>query len=172
LVLRAFFLPYLTEKAKNLATREDISVLTHKVEAIRVQYSTLIEAEKGRHQLRLAGIDRRLAAHQEAFSYWRSLYRAMHTPEVNAEAGKCSEWWEQNCLYLEPEVRKAFADALVAANVHASLLSDRSNGNLVKKNWAEIQSFPEILFKAIQLPGLSEQEFKVITAKPDTDHTS
>lgn len=159
IALRAYLIPYLNEKAKNLATREDVADLTHAVEKVRAEYATLIEVQKARHQLRLAGIDRRLQAHQESFMHWRDLFRAMHTPEVNEEAGKCSRWWEANCLYLEPAVRQAFATALVAANSHASLLQDRSNADLAKKNWAEIIDFPKILFESIQLPGLSEKEF-------------
>jgi hypothetical protein len=162
-------LPYLNEKAKSLATREDIAGLTHAVEAIKVQYATLIEAQKARHQLRLAGIDRRLQVHQEAFVHWRELFRSMHTPEVNTTAGKCSEWWEQNCLYLEPNVREAFATALVAANSHASLLQDRSNADLVKQNWAEIMAFPKVMFDAIQLPGLSAKEFEALKGGTASD---
>ena len=162
--LKAYLIPYLNEKAKNLATREDVADLTHAVEKIRAEYATLIEVQKARHQLRLAGIDKRLQVHQESFIYWRDLFRAMHTPEVNEVAGKCSLWWEANCLYLEPAVRKAFAAAYVAANSHASLLQDRTNADLVQQNWAEIIDFPKILFESIQLPGLSEKEFMVLEA--------
>jgi hypothetical protein len=163
--VRNYLAPYLNEKAKNLATREDIAVLTREVEAVRAEFNLVMEERRARHQLRLAGIDKRLEAHQEAFALWRELFRAMHSPEVNAETRKCEKWWERNCLYLEPEVRKAFSAAFSAAHEHAPLLQDRGDAELAKANWSVIMAFPKILFEAIHLPGLSEREFKALEGR-------
>ena len=48
--------PYLNEKAKNLATREDIAQITDEIESVKSQYAVLIEELKARHQLRLAAV--------------------------------------------------------------------------------------------------------------------
>lgn len=164
-VVKNYLGPYLGEKAKNLATREDIAALTREVEGVRVEFSALLEDRRARHQLRLAGIDKRLEVHQESFFLWRDLFRSMHSPNVGEETIKCEKWWERNCLYLEPEVRKAFAAAFSAAHEHESLLRDRADAELAKQNWSVIMAFPKVLFSAIHLPGLSEEEFKALERK-------
>ena len=157
--LLRFYLPaYLGEKGKNLATREDIAKITREVEQVRLQYSTLVEELKARHQLRLAAIDRRLQAHQDAFVHWYELFQVMHTSEVFKVASKCDVWWNENCLYLEPSVREGFLSCCFAARNHESLLKARSDPKEIKDNWAQIAAFPNLLFAAIKLPGLSELE--------------
>lgn len=153
---------YLSEKGKNLATREDIEQVTRLVENVKAPYNELLEELRARHQLRLAAIDRRLQAHQESFTLWRELLGATHTPDVGTIVIKCQTWWEQSCLYLEPEVRHAFVQAYSAAHIHNSLTADRSNSEAVKQNWNEVMQFPEVLFRAIQLPPLSELEKKQV----------
>jgi len=72
---------YATEKGKNLATKEDIGTITREVEKVRSEYAErfeslaqqnrlLLEHTRQRHELRLAALDRRLAAHQEAYALW------------------------------------------------------------------------------------------------------
>jgi len=153
---------YLSEKGKNLATREDIEQITRLVENVKAPYNELLEELRARHQLRLAAIDRRLQAHQESFTLWRELLGATHTPDVGKTVSKCQSWWEQNCLYLEPEVRQAFVKAYSAAHIHNSLTADRTNPEAAKQNWKEIMQFPEVLFEAVQLPPLSELEKKTV----------
>ncbi len=105
LFVRHYMSAYLLEKGKNLATREDIEEITEKVEAIRAQHASLVEELKARHQLRLAAVDRRLHAHQEAFTLWRKLMAVVHSDQVIKVVQECQTWWEQNCVYLEPKVR-------------------------------------------------------------------
>ncbi|WP_202619763.1 hypothetical protein, partial [Escherichia coli] len=82
LVVKYFLSSYLSEKGKNLATREDIEEITRMVEGVRTQYMALVEELKARHQLRLAAVDRRLQAHQDAFALWRKIMAATHTEAV------------------------------------------------------------------------------------------
>ncbi|MFZ0052673.1 MAG: hypothetical protein WAK96_12940, partial [Desulfobaccales bacterium] len=63
-----FFSSYASEKGRNLATKEDISEITKKIEEIKHQYNLMIEQIKGRHQLRLAALEKRLEIHQQAYS--------------------------------------------------------------------------------------------------------
>lgn len=160
LLLKSFLPGYLSEKGKNLATKEDIAKITDEIERVKSQYAVLLEALKAKHQLRLAAIDRRLEAHQEAFTLWRELLAHTHTEEVGKAVIKCQDWWEKNCLYLEPNVREAFSDAYSAAHTHNALLQGRSNVELVKENWERITKAGQIILEAAQLPGFTTVEKK------------
>lgn len=160
--IKYYLSSYLSEKGKNLATKEDIAEITDQVEAVRTQYSTLIEELKARHQLRLAAVDRRIQTHQEAFTLWRKLFSATHTENIGKVVIECQTWWEENCIYLEPRVRSSFVTAYNAAHLHNTFITSRSNPEEVKANWAKITSFPNELFEAIQLPKLSELEVKMV----------
>jgi hypothetical protein len=167
LLIKSFLPGYLSEKGKNLATKEDIREITAEVESVKNQYAVLIEELKAKHQLRLAAVERRLQAHQEAFTLWRDLLSTIHTEDVRSEVLKCSEWWNRNCLYLEPSAREAFANAYHAANDHASLLSVREVGP-IKENWSRITSAGSAILQAAQLPGLTaleQSEIKTLEQK-------
>ena len=125
-ILKFYVSSYLSEKAKNLATREDIAAITSEIERVRVQYTILVEELKARHQLRMAALDRRLQAHQEAFTLWRELFGNTHSEEVGKSVLKCQAWWEANCIYLEPKVRQGFVDAYSAAHSHNQLVRGRA----------------------------------------------
>jgi len=43
LLLKNYLPPYLTEKGKNLATKEDIEEITNKIERVRSDYASEIE---------------------------------------------------------------------------------------------------------------------------------
>jgi hypothetical protein len=158
--VKYFLSPYLAEKGKNLATREDIAAITDKVESVRSQYAVIVEELKVRHQLRLAALDRRLQVHQEAFTLWRELMAATHTDTVGSVVVKCQEWWEKNCVYLEPPVRESFVSAYSAAHSHNALVSGRAEAKVISENWTQITVFPNLLFAAVQLPALTELEAK------------
>lgn len=162
LLVKFFVSSYLSEKGKNLATHEDIAAITDKIEGVRAQYTALAEELKARHQLRLAAVDRRLQAHQEAFALWRRLLTVVHTDEVGSIVVECQSWWEQNCIYLEATVREAFVNAYSSAHGHNALIRSRSDVPDIKESWASIIAFPNVLFKAIQLPALSELEAKAL----------
>lgn len=160
LFVKYFLSSYLSEKGKNLATREDIAAITKTIEDIRSQYAVLVEELKARHQLRMAALDRRLQAHQEAFTLWRELMGATHTVEVGTVVIKCQDWWEKNCIYLEPTVRESFVSAYTAAHSHNALVHGGVDVKTITDNWSQITSFPNLLFKAVQLPALTELEAK------------
>ena len=152
------YLPgYLSEKGKNLATREDVEAITDKVEAIRHQYSELLEQLKARHQLRMAAVERRLQAHQEAFTVWRPLVNGPNEHLSNAIAA-CQTWWTQNCIYLDPGVRRAFLDAYMQTSLRIQLMQAGANATQIMECWNKTMAFSDILFKAIELPALSVAE--------------
>lgn len=168
LITRYALASYLSEKGKNLATREDIEEITRKVEAVRAPYNELLEELKARHQLRLAALDRRLQAHQEAFTLWRELHGVVHGPDVGPVVIKLQSWWEQNCLYLEPRVREAFVRAYSAAHTHGTLTRQHADYPALAESWKEITRFPDELFAAVQLPPLSAAELGAVAVNKST----
>ncbi len=155
---RKFFPSYLGEKGKNLATKEDIAEITRKVEGVRHEYNALVEELKARHQLRMASLDRRLQAHQEAFTHWRRL--RSNDPDDAILA--CQTWWEKNCLYLEPNVRQAFVVAYTNEHNRSQFVKIGADSKLISDAWDKVMEFPNILFEAIKLPPLSETESKAL----------
>ena len=133
LLLKSFLPSYLAQKAQNLATKEDIARITNEIERVKSQYAFLLEELKARHQLRLAAVDRRLQAHQEAYALWRKLIftsqDSIHTVVI-----ECQDWWNNNCLYLSHEAREAFRDAFFAAHTHDDLLKSRPGAEAIKAN--------------------------------------
>ncbi len=160
ILFRYFLSSYLTKKGENLATKEDIEEITHKVEEVKLQYSLLTESLKAKHQLRLGALEKRLEVHQTAFVLWRNLYGSIHSENIGSSVIKCQEFWEQNCVYLEPNVREAFVAAYSCASSHNGLLQSGLDNQAIKENWQQIISFPNILLKSVELPSLTEIENK------------
>ncbi|MFC0254627.1 hypothetical protein [Massilia consociata] len=121
----------------------------------------MLEEKKATQQLRMAALDKRLQAHQEAFALWRKLTMTKDA-EVGPAVIECQTWWEMNCLYLEPEVREAFPRAYVGYNTRQQLLVSRGSADALKAAWADLMRFPDILFNAVRLPGLSQIEKELL----------
>jgi hypothetical protein len=152
LLLKYFFLSYATEKGKNLATKQDITEITNKVEEVKHQYNLIIEQFKGLHQLRLAALDKRLEAHQKAFSLWRELSSSiMNEKDVMIIALKCEDWWWENCLYLDAEPREAFWSAfrLAPSNYHKLPPEEK------KETRKDLDKAFLSIEKAVQLPPIN-----------------
>ena len=66
-VLKTFIPSYLTEKSKNLATKEDIEGITNQVEAVKVGYAKILEEVRSDNQLRLASIEREKGIKKEVY---------------------------------------------------------------------------------------------------------
>jgi hypothetical protein len=115
-----------------------------------------------RQRMQLAALDRRLEAHQSAFRLWRKLLGAVHDRDrIGSVVIECQEFWESNCLYLDAEVRKAFAIAYSAANDHGMLLSGpRTEGSkqTIMENWKTVTDAGNKILAAVDLPPLSGQE--------------
>ena len=83
-LFKNYLTPYLRKKGENLATKQDIAEITEDIEKIRSVYAKsledisqqnrlLLEQAKRKHQLSIAALDRRLEAHQQAYSLWWKL---------------------------------------------------------------------------------------------------
>ncbi|MEK9802649.1 MAG: hypothetical protein VW475_04480 [Curvibacter sp.] len=169
LLWRWFFPSYLNEKGKNLATKEDIAAITKQVEDVKELYSTrlkelehqnalVLEQLRAQQQLRLAAVERRLAAHQEAFTLWRRLIGAAHSEGVHTLVLECQDWWEKNCLYLGAEARDSFNRAYFAASSHRELTRARVDAEEVKANWALLMKAGDDIVAGVQLPSLGNRE--------------
>ena len=73
-VLFASFLgSYIRRKGQNLATKEDISDITDKIEGVRADYAKKIEDFSHHNRLKIAALDKRLDAYQQAYTLWLRL---------------------------------------------------------------------------------------------------
>ncbi|QNK66072.1 hypothetical protein [Variovorax sp. PAMC26660] len=173
LVLRSFGIGYGTKKGNNAADIEDLPRLTQIVEEIKQQNAMLLESLKSQNQLRVAAIDKRLQAHQEAFRHWSRLLTVVFDQEAMKQlVTECWEWWLSNCLYLEPSAREAFRIAMATAPDHAMIVdANRGTGNAkpVQDSWANIFGAGDIIVKAVALPGLTVgegEQLKMSTEQP------
>jgi hypothetical protein len=114
------------------------------------------------NQLRLAAIEKRLQAHQEAYALWRNLiFTTIEHEEGTKLILECQTWWNNNCLYLDPKARKAFFDAYMAASDHPKFLR-AGDSTIVKDNYDRLSGAGEIIVSSISLPTIGELEYKII----------
>lgn len=67
LLLKSFLPSYLSEKGKNLATKEDVASITDKVESVKTDYTKIIEELRTNNQLKLAEIERQRNIKKEVY---------------------------------------------------------------------------------------------------------
>src|SRR4051812_8238761 len=166
-VVGALLGPYLKRKGENLATKEDVTELTHLVENVRTQYAERLEnlAQENRkvldrvsreHQLRLAALDRRLETHQQAFTLWRKLKSHIYGENIGEVVMECQTWWNANCLYLDPDAREAFVRAYLAASLHKDLLAGNTPAEDIKENWEKIEHAGAAIETGASLPPIKD----------------
>nr|WP_321239271.1 hypothetical protein [uncultured Tolumonas sp.] len=160
LIFKNFIGIYLSEKGKNLAQKEDIESITRIIESVKAEHAELSEQIKIYQQLRMASIDTRIKAHQEAFSWWSKITKS-DDAEVDNLLEQSAAWWSDNCLYLEYEVRIEFINFL--SNKKQFIIA-RNNGNydLQTSIFNKLDCLPKSIYKAIQLPEITNFELKKI----------
>ena len=169
-VLGAFFRGYLNKKGENLATKEDIAKITDKIEQVKSAYTERLEQTKLNHQLRLAALDRRLEAHQKAYTLWWKLMGVVHDKKsVGGVILECQDWWVENNLYLDAEVRKAFRLAYHSASTYCQIYTELREADPIERqrrekslseSWDSVNDAGEAIVKAVELPSLVEEEHK------------
>lgn len=177
IVVGGYATAYWQEKGKNRAAAEDIGKLTRAVEDIKTenakqlaemvhQNAVLIEELKSRNQLRIAAVDRRLQAHQEAFALWRKLNQHLSSDRLFEIIAECDNWWTHNCLYLEDDAREAFSDAYWNAHMYRNLERTEAHQPNVRAQaiqlrmdrMAKVTEAGNRIARAVSLPGLSAEE--------------
>lgn len=110
-------------------------------------------------QLRLAALDKRLEAHQQAYTLWRKLIGVVYMEDqIHSIVMECQDWWEKNWLYLEVDARVAFPRAYLTAVDHHSLLKSRAQTEDIKHSWEIIMLPGKLLVKGVELPSIAEDE--------------
>jgi hypothetical protein len=173
-LLGSFVGSYVRMKGKDLATKEDIEQITNKVESIKSEYAKQLEllvqehrviyqGQERKYQLSVAALDKRLAAHQEAYSLWWELMGSASKRETVGDAVlRCQDWWVHNSLYLSTEAREAFRHAYHAASLHPELLAAHVDGKEIRENWETIREAGDTIVKAVALPNWSEEEYQPV----------
>jgi hypothetical protein len=119
------------------------------------------------HQLRMAALEKRLQAHQEGYALWRRLMFDAHDfNQAGKTAGECQEWWEKNCLFLEPRARQAFNRALLTAATFPATKQTRDTA-LIKAEFATILEAGDALVDGVALPRIAGGEDSTIK-RPDS----
>lgn len=167
---------YSKEKGKRIALREDIEEITDKIESVKsiyadrltkleYQHNHTINLLSRRNEIRVASLDRRLTAHQQAYALWWSLLKDIRDIEkIRETAFKCQEWWVENCLYLTPEARQAFNNAfhLAPRHQHLILAKEESSHDEASRQWNEIMRVGKILAAGVDLPEMDTPEYSPI----------
>ncbi len=165
-----FFRSYIKKKAENFATKQDIKGIAQTQEKIKSDYAHVLERYRTESQLRLAVVERRFEAHQEAYTLWRDLLSAVHSEEENPKAVmKCNDWLRKRGLYLDADPRYAFARAFSAANNHPMLLRGRGSGTTsddIMRNWDMIMAAGPAIEEAVSLPKLGTD---ILIDKPSAE---
>jgi hypothetical protein len=167
--LASFLGSYLGKKGENTATKEDIGKITDEVEKVKIEYSQqlqnlvhqnqlIIEQGGHRHQLRMAALEKRLQAHQEAYAHCQNIISNIFAEDaIRSEAIiKCQVWWVNNCLYLNAESREAVYASCRSAWSHKELSISREKFEVIENNWKTIIRPLEVLVKGVELPTIAE----------------
>lgn len=160
LVLRSFFPAYLAKKGENLATKEDIAKITHEIESVKAPYALLLEQFKAQHSLRIVAAERRLQAHQEAYALWRRIVSEYEVPGI-AVILDCEQWWDKNCIFLDPRARDAFSQAYLNVPSYRVLLRNpryTEESAEVIESWRLIFGAGAEILRSVELPGLTPSE--------------
>ena len=159
-LIRHYFPGYLTEKAKNLATKEDIADITRRIEEVKHGYAALLENQKQKGQLKLAALDKRLEVAQQAYVKWWHLLHALHTAQIGDEVQRCQEFWVNNRLYLSEDAAFAFRRAYMAASDHQGIKDSArhnpSERGAVEENFKRITEAEQVLLASAAIPHWSE----------------
>ena len=67
MIVKSFIPSYLSEKGKNLATKEDIRTITNEIESVKSDYAEVLEEIKSENQLKLAAIEREKTIKKEVY---------------------------------------------------------------------------------------------------------
>ena len=105
------------------------------------------------NRLRLAAIDKRLEAHQQAFALIWKLVNQRASETSCGHTKNCNDWWADNCLYLTEEARQAFR---AMCNVLPLEASYNSRGELLHSGatWALITTAFLETVEGVRLPNL------------------
>lgn len=158
----AFIGTYVREKAKGLATREDIGGLTAIVEGIKTQnaieIAQITEVLRSQSTLRAAVLEQRMEAHQAAYRLASLMFHNTHNEDVGRKGveKELRDFWLESCLYLDAPVRDAFDSAWTAFLVHKTMTmrGNRFTVEQITTNFAKIEALSPAIVRATSLPPI------------------
>lgn len=116
----------------------------------------------------MVALDKRLEVHQQAYSLWREMTRAIHDEDQGYEVlNRAEEWWEKNCLYLDAQSAQEFKRCIERIYYHKNLLAQSRPDDLeeqeewkreVRDNWRDIFHVGPVIANGVDFPRLSGEE--------------
>jgi hypothetical protein len=159
-----YFIAYAKKRAEDDAALIQLREITQTVEEIKSQL-------QDQHTLRFAALEKRLQAHQEAFTQLINLASAFYSEREHIrDALKESRvWYAQHALYLEDEAKSAFNSAFTAAQKQYWRHS-KENYKLPDEHelYQTILAAQDAITKAVGLPPLRDDIAKTLRA--DEEH--
>lgn len=131
-VLIAYFISYLKEKGKNLATKEDIEEITNKVESVKQEYKKefdLIQKQNDAHFSELKNIKDRYNSKQ--FEIYNNLWVSLIELKFSADT-----LWDEATIPKLRNLSKKVAEAQKSIEISSLLLENddyRELNNLIDK---------------------------------------
>jgi len=114
-------------------------------------------------KFRMVAIEKRLEAHQKAFSMWYKLIWVIHSPitERTKVISEARDFWITNCLYLEKNTRKEFDVVINLVDGYSDKLrySKETSDPKLKENirrdfmkdWERIFDLPKFIQSEVEL---------------------
>jgi hypothetical protein len=122
-----------------------------------------VSAQDRQNQLRLASVEKRLTAHQQAYSLWRRILANLGNEKALGDVVLESQtWWENNCLYLDSNAREAFVRAYLSAGSHKVMVLSRDI-TLIEKSMQTIINAGQAIVAGVSLPTIGEFENKTLS---------
>ena len=118
-------------------------------------------------KFKLIALDKRLEKHQEAYSHWVDLIRAIYDKGTKKQdaVSKCFEFWNNNCLYLDMESSKALKDCAMDVSMYSEYLQVNKEAKRdgqqriydTNEMWDTIMSVGQIISDGVGLPHLKSE---------------
>lgn len=156
---------YLAEKGKNRATKDDIKAITDSIEGVKAEYTRQMEQLRAVHQLRFVAAEKRLQAHQEAFTQWSEIMQlitAQRREDALTRLEDFKTWHSRSNVYLAPNSRAQYDRFVggVSFFLQAILNPRPQDAVAVFAAWTEMQNVGSVFLVDVDLPALSQRELE------------
>jgi len=101
---------------------------------------------------------KRLEVHQKAVELCHNLYTALNIDPAQTRkvANDLKDWWVTNCLYLDPNSRKAILSLIGYARLYAYAKERGEPTNEAEKVWKQCEKTIEILVQGVGVKYLPD----------------
>lgn len=161
----SYFGGYLAERGKNRATKDDIKEITDSIEGVKAEYTRQMEQLRALHQLRFVAAEKRIQAHQEAFTQWSDIMQLLTLTGRDQAAQRLDEfktWHTKNIVYLSPNSRAQYESFVVNVTFFLQALRNpaQQDGYRVLVVWTQMQNVGNAFLVDVDLPALSQQQLE------------